>query len=389
MKAQWIPSWTAAPMNVWAPDAPPSGFCNQTVREIARVSLGGSAVRVKLTNEFGSSPIRLDAVEVAMHRTDGQIDTATTRQLTFSGLSTPVITPGAPLLSDAVEFSLPNLSRLAVSYYARGFLPVATYHLEAQQSAYISSPGNFVNAGQIPVQQVSGSHYLLSAIYVETSADARAIVCFGDSITDGFSASIDVDRRWPDILAERVNRDDALGPTAVLNQGIGGNRLLHNARGVNALQRFDRDVLSHRNATHVFLLAGINDIIWPGTILSSAETAVPARSIIAALDQLISRARLNGIKVIIGTLLPFENAVPDSPDGGFYTAAKESIRQAVNQWIRTQRSADVMVDFDAVMQDPDCATRLRPDFDSGDHIHPNDAGYRAMADAIDLSWLGR
>ena len=374
-------------MNVWAPDAPPSGFCNQTVREVARVTLGGTSIRVRLTNEFGSNPISLDAVEVAIYATDGRINAATSRQLTFSGRSTPVISPGAPLLSDAVDFVIPDFSRLAVSYYFRDFLPVDTYHLEARQTAYISNNGNFVSMEQMPVHMTSSSHHLLSAVYTKTSATARAVVCFGDSITDGSGASIDADRRFPDILAERLNTKGRAGPTAVLNQGIGGNRLLHDTRGVKALQRFDRDVLSHRSATHVLLLEGINDIIWPGTVLAGAETFVPASSIIVALDQLISRAQLSALKVIVGTLIPFENAVPDCPDGGYYTPAKERIRQEVNDWIRNRCKADAMVDFDTVMQDPSHKSRLRPDYDSGDHIHPNDAGYKAMADAIDLRWL--
>ena len=374
-------------MNVWAPDAPPSGFYNQTVREIARVSLGGSSIRVRLTNEFGTRPISLDAVEVAIYGTDGRIDTATSKRLTFNGARAAVIAPGAPILSDAVDLDIPDLARLAVSYYASGYLPIDTYHLHAQQTAYISKRGNFVRAEQLPVHQISGSHYILAAVYVKTSASARAVVCFGDSITDGVGASIDADKRWPDILADRLNAHEKAGPTAVLNQGIGGNRLLHDTRGVKALQRFDRDVLSFRRATHVLLLEGINDIIWPGTVLAGAETFVPASSIIAALDQLIIRAQLSGMQVVVGTLIPFENAVPECPDGGYYTPAKEQIRQTVNGWIRSACNADAIVDFDAVMQDSSRTSRMRPDYDSGDHVHPNDAGYKAMADAVDLRWL--
>lgn len=374
-------------MNVWGPDAPPSGFCNQTVREVVRVTLGGSSIRVRLTNEFGTAPISLEAVEVATYRADGRIDVTTSRRLTFSGAAAPVIAPGAPLLSDAVVFDVPALSRLAVSYYARGFLPVETYHFEAGQTAYVSDPGNFVRAEQMPVQRCTGSRFLLSTVHAKTSAGARAIVCFGDSITDGSCATIDADRRWPDVLAERLDADEETGPTAVLNQGIGGNRLLHDARGVKALQRFDRDVLSHRHVSHVVLLEGINDIIWPGTALAGADTAVPAGSIIAALAQLVGRARLCGLQVIVGTLLPFEGASPEVPDGGYYTPAKECIRQEVNDWIRNGCGADAVVDFDAVMRDSARPTRLRPDYDSGDHVHPNDAGYRAMAEAIDLRWL--
>ena len=387
MKTNWIASWTAAPMNVWGPDAPLSGFYGQTVREIARLTVGGSAVSVRLTNEFGTAPVRIEAAELALAGMQGHIDALTKRPLTFGGSRAATIPPGAPLVSDPVAIDVPPLARLAVSYYSSGFIPVETHHFEAQQTAFISEPGNFTEAEQMVVQQTTTSHYLLSAIYTAAAPAARGIVCLGDSITDGYGSSIDADRRWPDVLAERLQRDRDFGDVAVANQGIGGNRVLHSRRGQKALERFDRDVLSLAGMSHLILLEGVNDIVWPNTVLAGPEEAVTAEELIAGLSQLVVRARLAGLTVLLATLTPFEGTLPEFPHGGYYTPAKERIRQAVNAWIRRESGADGVVDFDAVVRDPASPSRLLGAFDSGDHIHPNDNGYRAMANAVDTALL--
>ena len=237
------------------------------------------------------------------------------------------------------------------------------------------------------VQQTTTSHYLLSAIYTAAAPAARGIVCLGDSITDGYGSSIDADRRWPDVLAERLQRDRDFGDVAVANQGIGGNRVLHSRRGQKALERFDRDVLSLAGMSHLILLEGVNDIVWPNTVLAGPEEAVTAEELIAGLSQLVVRARLAGLTVLLATLTPFEGTLPEFPHGGYYTPAKERIRQAVNAWIRRESGADGVVDFDEVVRDPASPSRLLGAFDSGDHIHPNDNGYRAMANAVDTALL--
>lgn len=387
MNKRWIASWTAAPMNVWAPDSPLSGFCGQTVREVARLSLGGSGAVIRLSNEYGKHPIYLDAVDLAHAAENGCVEPLTSRPVTFSASRSVTIHPGSAVVSDPVDIELRPFARLAVSYFCSGFIPVETHHFEAQQTAYISVPGDFSSAGEMIVQQTTTSHYLLSAVYVRAHADARAVVCFGDSITDGYGSSIDADRRWPDVLAERLSGADGLEEVAVLNQGIGGNRLIHSCRGARAVERFDRDVLSYSGVSHLVVLVGINDIVWPNTVLAGPQETVSAVEIIAAFQQLVARARLAGLKTMLCTILPFEGTNPEFPRGGYYTADKERIRQTVNRFIRDESNADAVADFDALMRDPSRPVRLRPEFDCGDHIHPNDAGYRAMAEAIDLSFL--
>lgn len=386
MRKRWVPSWTAAPMNVWAADGALSGFYNQTVREVARISVGGERLILRLTNEFGTAPFQLDAVQVAMAGEGGCAEPLTTRPVTFGGSRSATLYAGSPLFSDPIDLPVSPLSRIAVSCFSSGFIPVHTHHLEAQQTAFVSAPGNFAAAEQMIVQQTTTSRYLLSAIYCETDKPAGGVICVGDSITDGYASSIDGDCRWPDILAERFQQHghEAM---AVVNLGIGGNRILHNRRGQKLLERFDRDVVSLAGMTHLVILEGINDIVWANTVLAGADEEVRLDDIIGGLSQLIVRARVAGLKVAVGTVTPFEGTMSEVPNSGYYTAGKERTRQAVNAWIRNQSGADHVIDFDQVLRDPKHPTRLLPTYDCGDHIHPNDAGYRAMAESVDLAWF--
>ncbi|CDX28790.1 conserved hypothetical protein [Mesorhizobium plurifarium] len=389
MTGHWIGTWAASPMNVWPGDAVLYGFHNQTVRQIVRISKGGTRFCVRLSNEHGSDPIDIGSASIAGAADGGSIEGGSLRRLTFGGSRTGRILPGAPLLSDPVELEAGDLCDLAVSLYFSGFAPIQTYHFEAQQTAYISDYGEFVDAERMPLQQTSTSRYFLTAVLVGCEADSRSIACFGDSITDGFGSTVDANARWPDRLAERLSASGRLGRLGVLNHGIGGNRVIASrARGASALARFDRDVLGLPNVGHMVLLEGINDIGWPGTMLAGSAEAVSLEDLVGSYRQLIARAHMRGIKVIQGTLTPFAGAFESEALRTFHSPEKERMRRAVNDWIRASSPADAVIDFDRALADPQDGSRIRAEFDSGDGLHPSDAGYKAMADLFDLDLFG-
>lgn len=383
----WINTWTAGPMPPWAGPIP-AGFFDQTVRQVVRISLGGDKVRVRLSNEFGLRPVEVGAAHLALAGAAGAIQVDADRAITFNGKPTVTLLPGAPVISDPVELKVAPLTHLAVSLYFAERAEVRTYHLEAAQTAYISSLGNFVSTEKMPVADTATSRFFLTAVMVDAPADARVVVAFGDSITDGARSTPDTDSRWPDHLAERLSQAPEHGPVAVVNEGIGGNRVLSDGMGIKALARFDRDVLSQPSVSHVVIMEGINDIGWPGTFLTPPEEPVTVEKIIAGYQQLIDRAHLHGIKVIGATLTPFEASFAGAPLQTFYSPEKEKMRQAVNEWIRQSGAYDGVIDFDAVVRDPQHPLRIRAEYDGGDHLHPNDAGYKAMGDAVDLKLLG-
>ena len=386
--AHWVNTWTAGPMPPWAGAPLAPGFFDQTVRQIVRISLGGDRVRVRLSNEFGLRPVEIAAAHIALSGPEGTIQTDTDRSITFSGKSTVTLLPGAPIISDAVDLKVPSLAHLAISLYFANRAEIRTYHLEADETAYISSLGNFVSAQKMPTADKVTSRFFLTGVMVNAPANARVVIAFGDSITDGTRSTVDADNRWPDHLAERFCNSPDQGPVAVVNEGIGGNRVLSDGMGIKALARFDRDVLSQPGVSHVILLEGINDIGWPGTFLTPPEEVVTPERIIYGYQQLIDRAHLAGIKIVGGTLTPFEDSFAGAPLQTFYNPEKEKIRQEVNEWIRNGGAFDGVIDFDAAVRDPKSPSRIRAEYDGGDHLHPNDAGYKAMSDAVDLKTLG-
>jgi lysophospholipase L1-like esterase len=388
----WIATWAASPQPWWdaeffVPIDVPRSLRNQTVRQIARASLGGSRVRVELSNEYGTDPLVIGAAHIALAGDGSAIVAGSDRPLTFGGEPSVTVPPGAPILSDPVDLEVPPLGSVAVSLYLPEITPTSTFHWEGVQTAYISGEGSFVGEPDFEAAETITSRIFLSEIMVDAPPDARAVVTFGDSITDGATSTVDANHRWPDFLAERLN--EAYARVAVINQGISGARVLRDRMGDNALARFDRDVLSHPRADTVVLMMGINDIGWPGTILvPKGEPAPTAEDIIAGYRQLIARAHAHDMRILGATLTPFEDTFRGNPLFGYYNEEKEAKRQAVNQWIRTSGAFDGVIDFDAATRDPSNPKHIRADFDSGDHLHPQDTGYEAMADSIDLELLG-
>jgi len=387
----WIGTWATSPQPIWAADffAPltiPRSMFNQTVRQIAHVSIGGSRVRIVLSNEYGTRPLTIGAAHVALAGSGSSIVAGSDRPLTFGGRASFTIPPGAPAVSDPVDLTVAPLSNLAISLFLPEITPLTTFHWEGVQTAYIAA-GDKTAESEIKGAETTKARVLLSEIHVDAPSDARAIVTFGDSITDGADSTPDANHRWPDFLAERLQQ---AGNThvAVLNEGISGARVLRDRMGDNALARFDRDVLDRAHADTVVLMMGINDIGWPGTILvPKGEAAPSADDIIFGYRQLITRAHAHGMRIIGATLTPFEDTFHGTPLYGYYDEEKEKKRQAVNEWIRKSGAFDGVIDFDAVTRDPANPKHILAVYDSGDHLHPQDVGYKAMADAIDLNLL--
>ena len=377
---RWVGTWGAGP---GGPPLPASTqvFTDQTVRLIVHTSIGGTRVRIRLSNEMGSTPLRIGGAHVALRAGGADIQASTDRALTFSGNPGIVIPPGAPVLSDPVDLNVPALSDLAISLYLPGTQGATTIHGTASQTNYVSLPGgDFTGAATFPTQRTILSWPFLTE--VDVTGGGAAIVTLGDSITDGTRSTPDTNNRWPDWLARRLQivRDPVAGinnSLGVVNRGISGNRLLSNPpegslAGRSILERFDRDVLATAGVRYMTLMIGINDI---GN--SSATNPVSSGDLIAGYRQVIARAHARGIAVYGATLTPFEGA-------GYYSPEKEVVRQAVNSWIRSSDEFDGVIDFDRVTRDPSHPARLLPAYDSGDHLHPNDFGYQAMGTAVPL-----
>jgi lysophospholipase L1-like esterase len=383
---RWVGTWAAAPQTVDA--AAPFNqqnvvFTDKTIREIVHTSIAGHLVRVRLSNAFGtygSAPLTVGDAHIALRQQNSTIAPATDRQLTFGGATSILIPPGAFVISDPVDLNLPPFSDLAVSIYLPGPTGQVTYHGTASQTNYIVN-GDMTGAASLPAAQTNTSWYFLTGVEVSTrDIDARALVTLGASITDGTASTLNANHRWPDLLAQRlINR---FGPSdiGVLNEGIAGNRSIFDAIGQNGQARFDRDVVAQAGVEYVVVAdLPINDVGFP--VLVGPTQAVTADQIIGGLKQLIRRAHEKGLKIFAGTLTPYKGAF-------YWTATGEAIREQVNVFIRSG-AFDGVVDFAGATADPNNPLVYAAQFDSGDHLHPNDAGYQAMANAFDLSLFRR
>jgi lysophospholipase L1-like esterase len=374
----WVAAWSAAA------DQKGPTLTGKTIRQIVRPSIAGPGIRLRLSNLYGTAAVTIGPVRVARHAGDSAIRPDTDRPVTFGDKPTVTIAPGADALSDPVAFPLVALEQIAISLYVVDG-KVSTLHGVGMQTAFIAD-GQVTAAAKFANSETDTSRYFLTDVEVTARADARTVVVIGDSITDGVGSTNDRSRRWPDLLAERLQADPALASIAVVNSGIAGNRLLNDASapfvGPSILTRLERDVLSKPNVRWVVVLTGSNDIS-ASDMLDTPKDKVSAQQIIAGLQQLIARAHAKGVKVYGATLLP--KAGVGKPF--IHTPEAQAKRNEVNAWIRSSGAFDAVADFDRLMGDPTRPDHLAARYDSGDHLHPNEAGFAAMAAAIDLRAL--
>lgn len=369
----WSRSWAAAPVDP-ARDLP--DLKDRTIRQVVRLSSGGKALRIRLTNERSETPLVIGRVEVAMADRDGRIVAGTSRTVRFDGEASAIVPMHAPLVSEAIAMPVTALSRMAISIHLPEGAAAPTMHPHAAATGWIA-PGDQAQAHVLSKTTPFYNRLIVAGVDVESARPQRTIVTFGDSITDGVDAKRDADTRWPDFLAERLQRG-GMRDVGVANAGISGNRMLTDGAGLNALARLDRDVLSVPGVSHVIVLEGVNDIgaAWR----EKAARRPTADDIIDSYRQMIVRARDRGVKVIFATILPYKGA-------GYWSDYGEGVRAEVNQWIRTNREAAGFVDFDRAIRDTADPLRMAKPYDQGDALHPNDAGFKAMADAVDLRLL--
>ena len=398
----WVPTWGTAQqlIKVMPPPAPPTATTpatapppsvpttpppfrvttlnNQTVRMILRTSIAGHRLRVKLSNAYGMPAVMVGSAHVARRGTDAGIMAGTDRAVTFGGKSAFTMRPGVVVVSDPVDLDVPALTDLAISLFFPQNTETPTTHSTGLRPTYVSTDGDFTGSTEFPLAGTTQQYYWLTSVEVVAPQAAGAIVAFGDSITDGARSTPDTNHSWPALLAARLAANKSTANLSVVNEGIGGNRLYTDAAGLaglSALARFDRDVLGHPNVRWLMILEGINDI---GSLATPA-TNVPITTddLIWVLKEMVARAHAEGIKVVGCTLTPYGGA-------GYARDEGEVIRAAVNEWIRTSGTFDAVVDFEAATRDSADPKKFKPEFDPGDHLHPNNAGYEAMANAVDL-----
>jgi len=377
--AHWLGTWAASPQLTEPRNMPPApGLAGNTLRQLIHVSVGGPRIRLRLSNAFGDGPLTVAAARIARPAADSvrarsgsAIDTAGARALSFGGADSVTIAAGATATSDPLDYQVAPLSDLALTLRFGAVPAGLTGHPGSRTTSYIA-PGDRVAAPDLAGAATTEHWYVVAGL--DVAAEGAAVVTLGNSITDGRGSGTNLNDRWPDDLARRLAADPRTRGVAVLNAGIGGNKILAGGLGPTAPSRLERDVLEASGARWVVVLEGVNDLggAEPGT------AAAVARDLIAAYRRIIERAHARGLKVYGGTITPFAGSFYDRPE-------REEARQTVNRWIRTGGAYDAVIDFDAAVRDPADPSRLLPAADTGDHLHPNEAGYRMMADAVDLA----
>lgn len=349
-----------------------AGPADRSYRMIVRTSVGGTDLRIRLSNAFGDHPVTFASAYAGLRKQGAELVHGTNRQLTFGGAASVTVPAGETRLSDPLPGKLAAQSDLVISLYVTGALGPTTGHGMAMQTSYAAAGDHAAEEGAADWTDPMSSWYWLDAVSVETSTAVSSVVTLGDSITDGWASTTDENRRWPDYLSRRLQAASGITVKGVANEGISGNKVLADGAGQAALNRLQRDVLSQPGVSTVFLLEGINDI--------KAHTGVTVDDMIAGYQQITDRARAAGKCVIGATVMPYKG-------WSEYDDAGEAVRQGVNDWIRNSGEFDAVTDFDKITRNPYDQRVMMPFFDSGDHIHPNDKGMQAMADAVDLSAL--
>ncbi len=379
---RWIGSWAISPTAM--DDVSLDG---QTVRMIAHISRGGSQVRVRLSNFYGTRKLDIGSARIALRGDGDTTDPSTDRAITFFGSERVSIPPGALAISDPVEIDASPLSDLVISLFVPGTLPNeagVTGQINVVQTCWLSPKGNFTREADMPVADSLDGAFFLVGIDVPAAEDTKGIVAIGDSLTISNISTIGANLRWPDQLARRLAADRPDNMPGIMNQGIGGNRIVHDARGGSLQWRWDRDVLAQPGVTHAIVFLGINDI---RNRSRDPAQDVTATELIEGLTSVAERTRARGIAIYGGTMLTFENENYNPPPGltGLYTPEGEAVRQEVNEWIREGGAFDAVIDFDLALRDPEHPTQMLPVYDCGDHLHPGDAGYTRMGDYVDLA----
>lgn len=379
----WVRSWVSAQQLTEPHNLPPApGLAGHTLRQIIRPTLAGSRLRAAFSNQYGEAPLTITAARVARSTGESAIDLSTDRALTFNGAPSVTVLPGHLMFSDELPFDVAVTDNLAVTILVESIPTNVTGHPGSRMTSFMQE-GNVVSEPVLPKAQRVDHWYLLSSIDVVANPTAGAIVVIGDSITDGRGSTTNQNDRWPNLLAARLQANPATKHLSVLNQGAGGGRVLRDGLGTSALGRFDRDVIAVPGVRWLVIFEGVNDLGTAVGARAKGEKAATAQDLIGAFRQMILRAHSHGIRVIGATIMPFEGFT------SYFTPESEADRQAVNAWIRTSGEFDGVIDFDAIARDPAQPARLSTAVDGGDHLHPSAAGYRIMADAIDLGLFAK
>ncbi|AQV16231.1 SGNH/GDSL hydrolase family protein [Acinetobacter pittii] len=386
-KSQWVTTWAASPQKVWNKDFVfptniPDQISNQTIKQISQISLGGEAIRLVFTNQYGDQPLYIDKTTVGLVK--GQsLKSKSAYPVYFSGKLKAQILPGKQLMSDPIQLPVPDHGQLMVNTFIQRPTTFKTFHWDAKQTSWLITGNQSANLNTPSSAKTTTARLLLSSIEVKPKRKAHVVAVIGDSITDGATATLDANTRWTDFLAKRLSPHQV----AVINSGISGNRLLTDGMGDSALERLKKEVFQYSGVKTLIVLVGINDISWPGTAFAPKQQIPTFEALTQGYKGVVDEAHRQGIQVIGATLLPFSGALPNTPLDNYYQPNKDELRQRINHWMRTSHTFDGVLDLEQGLKDPKHPDRLNPIYDSGDHLHPNDRGNQQMANLVDLNQL--